>query len=288
MTEALWSLPPERSGQAAGEALVQRRMQLSALVAAQISAPGVPIRETVIGGVKCVEAGHVAAPVLLYAHGGGFRMGEAGLWEGFASRIAQAVGVRVVLPDYRLAPEYPFPAALRDVCAVYHALLDGPSRTMLIGGDSAGGGLACSAAIAAMNAGAPSPAGAVLISPWLDLTLTAGTYESNAATDPIFSRAAAQEAAAAYLQGEPAHGPLASPLLGLPDGFPPVLVFASAAEVLAGDALAVTRARVEGGGVVEAVFEPGLPHVWPIMTPAAPATEAVVERIAAFFSRRLD
>lgn len=282
-TDAGWLLPPLRDGATANAIVMETREAMRGLAALQIVDPGAHVSRAVIGGVDCVVAGVPGAQAtLLYMHGGGFRLGEATTWTGLASRLAVAAGLRVVVPDYRLAPEHPFPAALHDIAAVYRALAGEHGGPPLLGGDSAGGGLACSLALAARDAGVPSP-GVILLSPWLDLSVTAESYASCAHSDQMFSRAAATEAAAQYLAGQDALTPLASPLHApsLAD-FPPVWITVAGGEVLRDDTLAFANRLAREGGTVTLSVRPALPHVWPVMLPAAPETADSIAEIATF------
>jgi monoterpene epsilon-lactone hydrolase len=202
-------------------------------------------------------------------------------WANFGARLAVATGKRVIVPDYRLAPEYPFPAALHDAVSVYRALLD-DGAAPLVGGDSAGGGLAAALVLACADLGLPAPAGLVLLSPWVDLTVTAPTYDSRATTDQLFPRESAGEAAAQYLQSHDTDDKLASPLNGDLSGFPPTLIFASADECLLGDSLALQARLAEARREVALHVAPGMPHVWPVIMPAAAQTRAAFETIKAF------
>ncbi len=275
-----WALPPLRRGRPADEGLLARR----AAVAAPAQGAPASADEVTIGGVRCLvltpESGHGAAtPTLLYFHGGGYRMGSPLAWAAYAGRLADAAGARLVLPFYRLAPEHPFPAALHDAAAVYRALR--ADRPVLLGGDSAGGGLAAALCIAAVHAGEPA-AGAILVSPMLDLTARDATYDDNAASDTLFSRAAVLDAAELYLQGHRADDPLVSPLLADPALFPPLLLLAGGAEVLLGEALALVRSVALAGGSVTLHIAGGMGHVWPMMAPAAAETAAALDAMAGF------
>jgi acetyl esterase/lipase len=152
----------------------------------------------------------------------------------FAAALAQRCDVEVICPAYRLAPEFPFPSGLADAQSVLLGLGSENKVPLIISGDSAGGGLAASLAALAV-AERRRVAGLVLLSPWLDLTVTSRSFEVNAATDPLFSRAAAEEAAALYLQGISARDPLASPLFAPVSGFPPTFISIGEEEVLADD-----------------------------------------------------
>lgn len=211
---------------------------------------------------------------VLHLHGGAFRIGCPEQIVPFAAALAARCGVRVVCPAYRLAPEHPFPAALHDARAVRAAVRgDGP---VILSGDSAGGGLAASLA-------ALEPAdGLVLLSAWLDLTVTAASYDANAASDPLFSRAAAETAAELYLHGADARHPLASPLRGEVAGLPPTLVSVGAGEVLLDDARTFA-ARLAAAGVRCRFDEvPGMEHVAVTRDRTLPGAERTFEAVAAF------
>src|SRR5439155_6024519 len=128
-------------------------------------------------------------------------------------------------PDYRMAPEDPFPAAVDDAVAAYRQVVSNADpKDVVIAGDSAGGGLAFATAIAARDAGLPMPAGLVTISPWANLANTGKAYAAKAATDPMISQTTIDEFAAAYLAGQHVTSPLASPIHADLKGLPPVLI----------------------------------------------------------------
>lgn len=269
------------------ETLEVRRARIDVAMGGLPLADGVQDEPARLGGVPSIwlqrrEAND--APVLVYLHGGGYRMGSAHGWRSYASQLAVACRARVLLVDYRLAPEHPFPAALDDTLAAYRALLASgvdPGRIVLAG-DSAGGGLTASALVALRDAGDALPAGAVCISPWADLTNTAETFDTNAATDRLFSRELAQLAAGLYLDGGDARSPLASPALASFEGLPPLLIHASEAEVLLGDARALAARAGEAGVEVALSLYPEMPHVWHLSVPAFPEAVLAVEEIADF------
>lgn len=219
---------------------------------------------------------------IVYFHGGGYRMGSPAAWANFASRLSAATGLRVVVPDYRLAPENPFPAAVADALSAHAAVEKAFGGPIFVGGDSAGGGLAASLALAA----AQKPDGLILISPWLDLAVSDPAYDDRPA-DQFFPKASAQEAAELYLQGHPASDPLASPLHGDLAGFPPTLLFASADECVVGDALKLQAKLADARVLAESHIVPGMTHVWPVIAPALPESVAALAAIAAFTQRRI-
>lgn len=247
----------------------------------QVRAAGVTVRElgTSDGSLVC----EVPTPTMtvLYLHGGGYRFGSAALAVPFASRVAAAAGVRVVCAEYRLAPEHPFPAALHDCARVYEHLNDG---SIVVLGDSAGGGLGAALSLAARQAQVPLPRAQILLSPWVDLECATATYESRADSDEVFSRSAALDAAAMYCQGHDRRDPLVSPLFADLTGLPPTLLLAAGDEVLLGDSLALAERLALAGAPVQLIVEPGLQHVWPILWPELPQSEQALSVIAAFLT----
>lgn len=226
------------------------------------------VRRVAHAGVPCVVC-EPAAPIgtMVYLHGGGYRLGSAEGSTPFATRLARATSTEVVVVDYRLAPEHPFPAGLHDAVAVYGELLDAGSADPAVAGDSAGGGLAAALVVAAASAGAPLPGALLLMSPWLDLTCTSPTFASRAASDELFSLAAARQASEMYLQGHDPRDPLASPLHARLDRWPRTMVMTSTDEVLLQDSLAFAAMLALAGVPVTARFERGVPHAWPAVVP---------------------
>ena len=250
-------------------------------------AEGVAAREVDAGGVPAIllePEGVETPPDLLYFHGGGYRIGSALGWRAYGSHLARACAARVLLADYRLAPEHPFPAAVDDAAAAYAWLLESsasPGRVVL-GGDSAGGGLAAAALIDIRRRGRPSPAGGVLISPWADLTNRAETFRTRAEADKLFSLRQAREASELYLQGRDPTHPLASPVFADWSGAPPLLIHVGDAEVLLDDAHRLARRAREAGVDVRLRVYDEMPHVWPLSYPAFPEAVQAVDEIAAF------
>jgi epsilon-lactone hydrolase len=282
MAIASWKLPPLRPGRAAPPAILASRAELAGLAALHPHVAGVEVERRTLAGIACHVVGPATAlATLLYFHGGGYRLGDPETWVGFAGRLAGDGSLRVVLPDYRLAPEHPFPAALHDAAAVYRAL-GAAGEPIVLAGDSAGGGLAAALCVLARDNADPGPAGLILLSPWLDLSATAATYRSHAARDRIFSHDSATEAADLYLQGESSNHPLVSPLYADPAAFPPVQLFCGGDEVLLGDALAFSARLASANRPVEAHFVPDMPHVWPMLAPALPQSEALCADLRRF------
>jgi acetyl esterase/lipase len=203
---------------------------------------------------------------LLYIHGGAFVIGNPTDYRSLSAELGRAAGVSAVSLDYRLAPEHPFPAAVDDCVAAYRALLEGGIKPadIVLAGDSAGGGLVIATLVAARDAGLPMPAGALTISPWVDLACTGSSMQSKIAADPSITREGLLANAELYLQGKPLTTPLASPLYADLRGLPPVFVQVGTAEVLLDDAIRLVGALGAADVPVHLSVWPNMPHVWHI------------------------
>jgi monoterpene epsilon-lactone hydrolase len=187
--------------------------------------------------------------------------------------------MRVLFPEYRLAPEHPFPAAIDDVLAAWSWLRGSQglaAASVAVAGGSAGGGLAAALLVATRDGGQGLPAAAVLMSPTVDLTSSGASMTERAADDPVSTPEMLRQFAADYLAGADPRTPLASPLFADLAGLPPLLIQAGTADVLLSDAERLAAAARAAGVDVTLQIGPGLPHVYPILlgTPeAAQATE---------------
>ena len=186
--------------------------------------------------------------VLLYFHGGGYILGSLDTHYELMGRLSRACKTEVIGIDYRLAPEHPYPAALEDAVAAYDALLASglPSSRIVIGGDSAGGGLTAACLQALARSGKPRPAGAVLFSPWTDLTASGESYRTNAAVDPI-SAEMLSAMATHYIADTPATEAGVSPLFGNFAGLPPLLIQVGGDEILLDDSTRFAANAREAG-----------------------------------------
>lgn len=263
MSVILASLPAERPGVPASPELLEKRAMFAP--ATIDPAMGITVTERSYAGVPCRVLNEGGSTTVLHLHGGGYRMGSAAAYDAYGASLARAGSVRVVLPDYRLAPEHPFPAGLRDACAVYEALAAENEAPIVVSGDSAGAGLAAAVAASAIRTGVRNPDGLLVLSPWLDVRCVSEYYQS--ATDVFFPLSTAASARDDYLQGTAADHPLASPLLGDLDDFPRALIQVGAREALVGDAvgLAAELADLDITCTLEVVAGQG--HTWPLIDP---------------------
>ncbi|HEY8208401.1 MAG TPA: alpha/beta hydrolase [Myxococcaceae bacterium] len=273
----LCSLPPERA-----------RSRMDA-VALPPRARGVKTEPVSIGGAPgrwFIPEGAPADAALIYAHGGSFVIGSVHGYAELLARLAAATRLRVLAFDYRLAPEHRFPAALEDTLAVAGASGIAPHR-MLLAGDSAGGNLALAAALELTRRGL-RPAGAILLSPWVDLTASRPSVERNARFD-WGGRGYLLHWISQYL---PAHvspaDPRASPLYADLTGLPPLQIHAGTAELLH-DEVVELAGRARAAGVEVELHEwPAMVHGWTLLPGVFPAARETLRACAAFASRCLD
>jgi acetyl esterase/lipase len=236
-----------------------------------------------------VVAEHAAADRrLLYLHGGGYVICGPGTHRDLAGRISKAAGVAVLVLDYRLAPEHPYPAAVDDALAALRWMYDhgpagpAPARAAFVAGDSAGGGLTLATLLAARDAGVRLPNAAVAISAWTDLACTGNTIHTRADVDPMVTTAVLQRMVKDYLQGGDPRQPLASPLYADLHGLPPLLMQVGDAEILLDDTRRVAdKARAAGVEVTVEIY-PEMVHIFQLFAPILPEGQQAIERIGAF------
>lgn len=232
------------------------------------------------------EAGGGDTRVLLYLHGGGYYFCSPETHRSVTVSLASSADARVFAPDYRLAPEHRFPAAVEDAVAAYrHLIAMVPASRIVIAGDSAGGGLALATLLSLRDAGDDPPAGAVLFSPWTDLAATGASIVGNDRSDVLFHGRRIAEAARIYLAGASPTDPLASPLYGDLTGLPPLFIQASDSEVLLDDSTRLVEKATAAGVAVAFRAWHNLPHVWQFFAPFLPEARAALADAAAFIRR---
>ncbi len=238
-----------------------------------------------VGGIpgEWVEGATATKTVLLYLHGGGYfacsAQSHRPITVGFALH-----GFRVLAPDYRLAPENQFPAAVDDAVAAYRGLLnEGHSPgSIVVAGDSAGGGLTLSLLLALREAGTPLPAGVALFSPWTDLAATGESIITNADRCAMFNGPDIGPSARYYLGTTDPRNPLASPLYADLKGIPPLLIHVGEDEVLRDDSTRLAERAREAGVRVELKVWPVVPHAWQLAPHMIPEARQSLRESAAF------
>ncbi len=252
---------------------------------------GIAREEVSVGGVACerlTPKGARTDSVLLYLHGGGYGIGSPRSHRHLAGDIARRAGVTALVPDYRLAPEHPFPAAVDDSLAVYRELLKSVSpKRIAVAGDSAGGGLTAALLLAVRDAGLPLPAAGICISPWTDMTSSGASYRERASVDPLVTMTGLSRYRDAYLREADRRTAYASPGHADLKGLPPLLIQVGGDEILLDDArLLADNARA---AKVETRLEvwPGMIHVWHWYFPMLDEGERANAAIAQFMRDHL-
>jgi monoterpene epsilon-lactone hydrolase len=246
----------------------------------------VAIEESVIGSVPVVSvdlASDSTSGVILLAHGGAFVVGTAAGSIAMAIRIARSARMRVILVDYRLAPEFPFPAAKNDCREVYDELTKSvrPDR-ISFWGVSAGGALALGVAVDVASEGLALPCSVVLLSPWLDLSLTGDSMLSKAAVDLILSSEGLQTRARDYIADRDPADAAVSPLFADLHGLPPILIQAGTAETLLDDSVRLASRAAHADVSVTLDITAGAPHVFQSAADRYDEGAAALDRASSF------
>lgn len=251
--------------------------------------PGTRVRPVTAGGVPSLVASpdDGPEPTVLYLHGGGYVVGSAFGYMPHAGALAAAAQAGVLVPDYRLAPEHPFPAAVEDALSAYQWLLDQgvPPERVTVAGDSAGGGLVMSLLLTLKREREPFPAAAVLFCPWLDLALRHTNIRAGAeqVSGPMTTEAEAIRCTEAYLNGHPVDDPIVDPLAADLGGLPPMLCQAATGDARVADAELLAGRAEEQGVDVRLELYPVQAHAfqlfWSFLPEAADAFEAAGEFI---------
>ena len=254
-----------------------------------------PMRGTAVDRIETgtVRGEWITAPsvprdakrVIPYCHGGAFFWGNLAAPRNMLARLSRLTGARVFSLDYRLAPEAPFPAALVDAAAAYAWLLEAqwysPSQ-VIVGGESSGAGLVLSLLAALKGKTRVLPAAAFLFSPWTDLTLSGGSIETNAASDPVLSAADLRWAAGLYLNGTAPDSARASPLFATLAGLPPILLQTGSEEILLDDSRRLAETLQRHGGRCTLDVWPQMHHVWQLHSFFLPEGRRALTQVARF------
>lgn len=231
---------------------------------------------TGFNGEWIVAPGASVDRAVLHLHGGAYTGGGPGSHRPFAAALSAGAGCAVLLLDYRLAPEHPFPAAFEDALAAYRWLVDPAAKALdpksiVMSGDSAGGGLTAAVLVELRDSGSPLPSAAVLLSPWTDLALTGASHGTENGRDPMCSTETLAQSVAAYLaDGVDAMDPRVSPLYADLHDLPPLLIHVGEVEVLRDDSVSFAERAISAGTEVELLVAPGLVHVWHLFAGIAP------------------
>ena len=258
------------------------------------AASGVTYDAATIGGVSgwwCRPADAVKGAAILYLHGGGYAVGSAQAYQHFVGQVASRTRVAAFVPEYRLAPEFPFPAAVEDAKATYEGLVAQGVTKIALAGDSAGGGLALillSWATAKARAGSGLiPKGAAVISEWTDLAMIGESMKTRAEADPLSTPASLAAMARLYLGDRDARDPLASPLCGDLTGLPPVRMHVGEDDVLLDDSVRYGERFEREGGAIQVHTWQGMIHVFPSNVALLKAAKEALDDVGQFLRRQL-
>ncbi len=228
----------------------------------KVDAGGVPAEWVMAPGCDTARA-------ILYLHGGGYAIGSLNTHRRLAYDISAASAAKVLLIDYRLAPEHPFPAAVDDAAAAWRWLLQQgfAANRLAIAGDSAGGGLAIATLVNLRDKQLGLPACAVALSPWVDLEGLGNSITTRAEQDPMVQKDGLLWMAKMYLNGKDPRTPLAAPLYADLKDLPPVLIQVGSAETLLDDAIRIAEKMHAAGVDARLAIWPNMLHVFPLFAP---------------------
>jgi monoterpene epsilon-lactone hydrolase len=266
-----------------------QRTRLDQLTRTSVLPRGTTVDGQAIAGVpaKLVSVGAPGPErsrlTVIHFHGGGYCVGSARMVRSWAAYLSAQAGCRVVLPEYRLAPEHPYPAALEDARAVTDELLrEASPGSVVLSGDSAGGGLALALLLSMRDDGKDLPAGCILLSPWLDLGRDRRAVADLVRRDVLLSPDWLEACARAYADSSAWSDPLVSPLCAPHPGLPPLLIQAATSELLAPDAALLAASASAAGVDVTYSRWPGLWHDFALQPGLLAAADSALQQSAWF------
>jgi len=263
-----------------------QRQRLDKLGGASVLPKGTTVAERTLNGVRAdVLTVGTASPTstVVHFHGGGYCLGSARMTRAWAAHLSAQAGCQVVMPEYRLAPEHAHPAALDDARAVMAALSgEVATGSVVVSGDSAGGGLTLSLMLAMRDAGKELPAGCILLSPWLDLGLDRRAVPELVSKDVLLSPDWLEACAAAYATRSAWADPSVSPLHGSHNGLPPLLIQAGSDELLAPDSEQLAASASAAGVDVTYTKWPRMWHDFQLQAGLLAAADSAVAQAAWF------
>ncbi len=274
-------LPPDIEGQREFvEKYATQPKRSMGVVTESINAGGVPAEWITLPGVD-------EDKVLFHLHGGAYVFGSVNSQRNLIAHLAKAGGVRAFAPDFRLAPEHPFPAPLEDVLAAYRWLLSTgiDPENIIMSGDSSGGGLALGALVSLRDAGDPLPVGVVLLSPWTDLAGTGDSMKTKADVDVVCKPDVMIVNAKNYAGGYDLKHPLISPMYADLTGLPPMLIHVGEDEVMLDDSTRLAERAKETGVDVTLEVWKGMMHIFPMYVGVIPESKKSISEIGAFIQK---
>jgi monoterpene epsilon-lactone hydrolase len=256
------------------------------------TASGVNVRRAEFAGMRAewlTPEAPATGKVILYLHGGAYVFGNCATHRQLVSYVARACGVRALVIEYRLAPENPFPAAVEDALVAYRALRDEgyAAGDIILAGDSAGGGLVMALLLSLRDAGEEMPAGAVLLSPWLDLTASGESMTTRARRDPWFKPPDMPIIASYYCEENDYRNPLVSAVYADVAGLPPIYIQVGDDEILLSDSTRIAAKIEAAGGAVTLEVWPRMFHVFQVFVHQMPESREAIAKLVPFVQSRL-
>lgn len=289
MVDAMWKERKKSQGQMEPVDYARRRAMAEARYAQRKLADGISVQAQMTGGVETeclVPEDCYSGDFIIYIHGGGFLTGSTRTSREYASFLARESGVRVYAVSYRLAPDYPWPAAPQDCMVVYRELQSAypDARIALVGG-SAGGNLCLTTMLRAKQEGVRLPCAAALYSPVTEQTGNLPSRRINAQRDCMLSPKSSEESDAAYLVNADVTDPDVSPLYGDLTGLPPLFITVDADELLKDDGILLDAYAREAGVETELRVSKGLFHAYPTVNPRLPESAEIMRSTVMFLRR---
>jgi len=224
--------------------------------------------------------------IVLYLHGGGYIGGSFKTHKEFVARLSKIANVQVILIEYRLAPENPFPAALEDSIKAYNRIISKGynPQNIFIAGDSAGGGLCLATLLKLRDEKIPLPSAAVCISPWTDLALTGTSIKTKAEMDPMLTEELLKLGVKSYVGNADPRNPYISPLYGDFTGLPPLLIIVGTSEIFLDDSLRLAELAKKVNVKVKLDVWEDMIHTFPLLSIKAPESIQATKNIADFIN----
>ncbi len=275
-----------KEGSTPAATIEEQRLGLEAVASSWPIAEGVSIRESSLASLKSIEISPSSGGsdrTLLWLHGGAYSAGSIKTHQSLVSRIAASAKIEAHLPEYRLAPEDPYPAAIEDALSIYQELVAkvGGASKVIVGGDSAGGGLSLALMLKLKENQLDLPSKLILLSPWTDLTASGRSVVDRADADPWLSSELLSPAAAIYHGEASPADPMVSPLFGDLTGFPPTLTIVGDDEILLDDSTRLHTKMTEAGVASQLIIAEGMWHVYATF-PGFRESDEAIEAVAKF------
>ncbi|EFE93966.1 alpha/beta hydrolase [Serratia odorifera] len=291
-SESVAGLAPVLTGQDTLTSMNEIRNAYSRMLAKNPAPVGVGFTQIDMGGIP----GTLVTPdnlktdaIVMYIHGGAYIVGEPAGYHGIGGNYASLLGARVYMPDYRLAPEYPFPTPVTDTVDAYEWLIEQgvDASNIVLVGESAGGAMVVTVMVAARNRGLPLPAGGVSISPWANLEHSGASMTNREGLDPLNTKAGLDLLARTFLGDALPNHPMASPVFADVTELPPILIQIGENELMLSDAIRLATHLSDNRVRVNLEVWPGMFHAWHFFSTLQPEALQAIESSVIFIKQAL-